>query len=300
MPTSISTPHATSQRRPTGRARALLRRAGRVLLGLTIALVALGGNGLVDRAAAAVGDRRAYPPPGRLVDVGGFRLHLLEMGREHGGPAVVLEAGLVSFSPNWHWVQTELAATTRVVAYDRAGLGWSDPSPRPRDVRTIAAELHAALRAASVAPPYLLAGHSFGGLPARAFADRYPDEVAGLVLADASHPDQWARWPTPPADLLLAAARQVTSWLAWFGLLRLVDPSAAISAGLPPRQVGELRAHRPAQRGGDGARPAAGLASGEPGAGQRRARWTREMDLLPSDQKAGGSSPSEGIPRRTK
>jgi pimeloyl-ACP methyl ester carboxylesterase len=131
---------------------------------------------------------------------------------------------------------------SRVVAYDRAGLGWSDPGPAPRDARRIADELRAALRAAGIPPPYVLAGHSFGGLPARAFADLYPDEVVGLVLADASHPDQWARWPTRHADLMIAAAQQVTSWLARLGLMRLVDVSAAISAGLPPRQVGELRA----------------------------------------------------------
>jgi pimeloyl-ACP methyl ester carboxylesterase len=147
-----------------------------------------------------------------------------------------------SFSANWHWVQRDLDATLRVVAYDRAGLGWSDPSPRPRDARTIAEELHEALHAAGVSGPYVLAGHSFGGLPVRAFAALYPEETAGLVLVDASHPDQWERWPVRRADRMIAISQRVCAALATIGLLRIVDLSASISAGLPPRQVAELRA----------------------------------------------------------
>ena len=113
-------------------------------------------------------------------------MHLLVRGPESGGPTVVLEAGMGSFSPNWYWVQQQHAPTVRSVAYDRAGLGSSRPSRHPRDAQAIAIELHDAFRQADIGPPYVLAGHSFGGLPVRAFADLYPELTAGLVLVDAS------------------------------------------------------------------------------------------------------------------
>jgi pimeloyl-ACP methyl ester carboxylesterase len=175
------------------------------------------------------------------VEVGGRRLHLNVTGPRDGSPTVVLEAGLGSFSANWYWVQSALTPTTRVVSYDRAGLGWSEPGPLPRDAGRIAAELHTALHARRVAPPYVLVGHSFGGLPVRMFADRYPGEVAGMVLADTSHPDQWVRWPTPQANRLLAGSQWITAFLAWFGLLRVFDLSRTVVAGLPPRPATELR-----------------------------------------------------------
>ncbi|MEP6648780.1 MAG: alpha/beta fold hydrolase [Lapillicoccus sp.] len=173
--------------------------------------------------------------------MGGYRLHLNVTG-SGPGPTIVLEAGMGSFSANWHWVQTQLATTMRVVSYDRAGLGWSERGHRPRDAASIARELHSALRAAGVAGPYVLAGHSFGGLPVRAFVTLFPDETAGLVLVDASHPDQWLRWPVRHADRMIVVSQRITAVLAQVGLLRLIDLSEAISTGLPDRQVAELRA----------------------------------------------------------
>src|SRR4029453_13252470 len=132
------------------------------------------GTVLASAAAAqqmmTVRDRRRFPPPGLLVQVDGHPMHLQVRGPDSGRPTVVLEAGMGSFSPNWHWVQSELAPTVRSVAYDRAGLGWSRRSPRQRDAQTIAMELREALREAGLEPPYVLAGHSFGGLAVRAFA----------------------------------------------------------------------------------------------------------------------------------
>ena len=206
------------------------------------ALLAIGCGGAATQAIATHRDQRAFPAPGRLVDVGGHRLHLQVAGEDRGRPTVVLEGGMGSFSSNWYWVQTELAGTTRVIAYDRAGLGWSDRGPRPRDAWRIADELHTALQQADIDGPFVLVGHSFGGLPVRAFADRYRDEVSGIVLADASHPDQWVRWPTPQADRILVTSQRVTAGLAWLGLLRALDLSAPISRGLPARQRAELRA----------------------------------------------------------
>jgi pimeloyl-ACP methyl ester carboxylesterase len=103
-------------------------------------------------------------------------------------------------------------------------------------------ELRSALRQAGVEPPYVLAGHSFGGIPIRAFADLYLDLTAGLVLVDASNPDQWVRWPTPHADQILEMSQRIVGWLGWFGLLRALNLSRQISAGLPTRQAAELRA----------------------------------------------------------
>ena len=192
--------------------------------------------------ALTVRDRRRYPPPGLLINVDGHPMHLQVRGPDTDGPTVVLEAGMGSFSPNWYWVQRELASKIRTVAYDRAGLGWSRRSRQPRDAQAIAVELRDALSKAGIEPPYVLAGHSFGGLPIRAFADLYPDLTAGLILVDASHPDQWARWPTPHADRILEVSQKILGWLGWFGLLRALHLARGISAGLPARQAAELRA----------------------------------------------------------
>ena len=207
------------------------------LLGAT----ALGSAAAVQQALT-VRDRRRYPAPGLLVHVDGRQMHLQVRGADSAGPTVVLEAGMGSFSPNWHWVQEELAPGVRSVSYDRAGLGWSRRSRHPRDAQSIATELRDVLREAAVEPPYVLAGHSFGGLPVRAFADLYPQLTAGLVLVDASHPDQWVRWPTPHADRILEVSQRIVGWLGWLGVLRALNLSRGISAGLPARQAGEIRA----------------------------------------------------------
>ncbi len=135
----------------------------------------------------AAGRQKEPAPPGRLVDVGGYRLHVNCTGR--GGPAVVLIAGAGDFSFDWGLVQPGLSRFARVCSYDRAGLAWSDPGPTPRTMLQDAAELHALLGAAGVRPPYVLVGHSIGGLIARVYAERYPRETAALVLVDPTHED---------------------------------------------------------------------------------------------------------------
>jgi pimeloyl-ACP methyl ester carboxylesterase len=210
-------------------------------VGLGAATLGVVGLGAMVQVWSTRQDEQRYPPPGILVDVGGHRLHL-DIRGDGPGPTVVLEAGMGSFSPNWYWVQTELAPEMRVVAYDRSGLGWSERGTSPRDAETLATELHTALLAAGVAGPYVLAGHSFGGLPVRAFAQLYPGETAGLVLVDASNPDQWVRWPVRNADRMIVTSQRVTAVLARVGLLRVVDLSRAVSAGLPDRAAAELRA----------------------------------------------------------
>jgi len=206
-----------------------------------LAVAAMGSAAAVQQVLT-VRDRRRYPAPGLLVHVDGRQIHLQVRGADSDGPTVVLEAGMGSFSPNWYWVQEELAPVVRSVSYDRAGLGWSRRSRRPRDAQTVAMELRDALRGAAIEPPYVLAGHSFGGLPVRAFADLYPDLTAGLVLVDASHPDQWVRWPTPHADRMLEVSQRIFGWLGWLGVLRALNLSRGITPGLPARHAAELRA----------------------------------------------------------
>jgi pimeloyl-ACP methyl ester carboxylesterase len=174
---------------------------GRVLLGLLALLVGLAATGASYQAIATANDQRTFPLPGQLVDVGGYRLHLQCRGTAHpGSPTVILEAGAGLASPSWAWVQSAVATTTRVCAYDRAGLGWSDPGPTPRDARQVAHELHTLLERAAIAGPYVLVGHSLGGMYVRVYAAQYPDEVVGLVLVDASHPDQLTRAPATKAE----------------------------------------------------------------------------------------------------
>jgi pimeloyl-ACP methyl ester carboxylesterase len=130
------------------------------------------------------------PPPGKLVDVGGWRLHLNCTGSNKGrGPTVVLEAGAGDFSFDWSLVQPGVSSFTRVCSYDRAGNAWSDLGPRPRSMKQIAYELHTVLEKSGNHGPYVLVGQSIGGLLMRTFAGLYPKEVAGMVLVDSTHED---------------------------------------------------------------------------------------------------------------
>jgi pimeloyl-ACP methyl ester carboxylesterase len=139
-------------------------------------------------------DSRLHPPPGRLIDLGTHRLHLLEAG--HGSPTIVLEAGLMSTMLSWSEIQRTLAKSYRVVSYDRAGLGWSDSGPMPRTAERMVEELHTLLERAQIPPPYVLVGHSFGGLTMPLFAAHYPRETAGVVLVDPVVPAEW----NPPSE----------------------------------------------------------------------------------------------------
>jgi pimeloyl-ACP methyl ester carboxylesterase len=168
-------------------------------------------------------DRRNHPPPGRLVDVGTHRLHLLESGRGNG-PTVVFESGLMSTVLSWKEIADDLSRSFHIVRYDRAGLGWSDRGPMPRTAEQIAQELHALLERSAVPPPYILVGHSFGGLTMPVFAKRFPQVVAGMVLLDAVAPSEWSPPPERDRKLVSTGAKvcRRASLLARFGLLRLV------------------------------------------------------------------------------
>jgi len=159
-----------------------------MLVILVLALVTLAA-GTVAKSNLA----KQYPAPGQLVDVGGYKLHINCTGE--GSPTVILEAGWADYSATWIYVQPEVAKTTRVCSYDRAGYGWSDPSPYPRTVNWRVEELHTLLVNASVQGPYVLVGHSLGGMLARVYAHNYPDEVIGMVLVDSEHEEQYDRLP---------------------------------------------------------------------------------------------------------
>ena len=153
--------------------------------------------------------------PGRLVDIGGYRLHIYCVGE--GAPTIVFDSGVGGFSLEWSRVQKALATRTRVCAYDRAGYGWSDLGPLPRTSERITRELHTLLERAGVAGPYIVAGHSFGGYNAQLFATNYPDETAGLVLIDSSHPEQIERLPGPKPGTTRRARPGSNSYVvSWF------------------------------------------------------------------------------------
>ena len=153
--------------------------------------------------------------PGRLVDIGGFRLHIYCTGE--GAPAIIFDSGVGGFSLEWSRIQKALASRTRVCSYDRAGYGWSDLGPLPRTSERITRELHTLLLKAGVAGPYIIAGHSFGGYNAQLFARNYPDETAGLVLIDSSHPEQIERLPGPKPGAARRARPGPNSYVvSWF------------------------------------------------------------------------------------
>lgn len=133
-------------------------------------------------------DQPMPEPPGRLIKVDGHRMHLHASGQGH--PTVLLEAGLLGWSLQLRALHQALAPTTRVCTYDRAGYGWSERGPAPRTLIQIVTELETLLQAAEEDGPYLLAGHSLGGLAMLMFAQAHPDDVAGVVLIDSAHPGQ--------------------------------------------------------------------------------------------------------------
>jgi pimeloyl-ACP methyl ester carboxylesterase len=210
--------------------------------GIVIALVAgLILAGASYEAVAAGGDAKAYPPPGQLVDVGGYRLHIQCMGS--GSPTVVLDAGLGGTSLDWNLVQGDLSQTTRVCAYDRAGLGWSEAGPQPRTPDRIAQELYTLLNNAGIEGPYVLVGHSLGGKNIRMFALQHPDLVAGMVLVDAR--SEFVDKQTSPAEAqgfqeMMAAQENLKGLLRRVGLIRLFGASFWSTPGMSEKISTEM------------------------------------------------------------
>jgi pimeloyl-ACP methyl ester carboxylesterase len=197
--------------RKSSRKRSCLKWLGLVVGIAAALLLALVGLIWIRGSRAQAQLRAKYPPRGEMVEVGGYRMHIYCQGS--GSPAVILDAGLGDFSPIWDLVQPEVAQSARVCAYDRAGLGWSERGPNSRTVQNIVDELHALLAEAAIEGPYVLVGHSMGGLYVRAYAFEYPDEVAGMVLVDAPHEEQRSRYSEAFSEAQQGLWNQMTGLL---------------------------------------------------------------------------------------
>lgn len=197
-------------------------------LGIIVSVcVALLITGAIYQGIAMANDKTNYPPPGELIDINSHQMHLYCVGT--GSPTVVLESGLGETHLNWSAVQAEVALITRVCSYDRPGFGWSDPTDDVSYSPDVATTLHTLLSTAGETGPYILIGHSYGGIHVRSFAYQYPDDVSGIVLVDSSHEQQRANDSDEGNSPLI----QLCSSIAPFGLIRILN-LAESQAGANP------------------------------------------------------------------
>ena len=211
------------------------RRVQRRLLQAAAIVIFLVLAGATYQGVATALERREFPHPGRLVDVGGHQLHLYCTGE--GRPTVVLEAPAAGMSAAWAWIQPQIAATTRVCSYDRAGLGWSEAGDAPFDPAAVPAQLQALVERANERGPFVLAGQGLGAALARLDVERFGADAVALVAID------------PPAAVVNASQRARTTrlvafspWLARTGVLRATKMLSAGAFGLPDPWDGALRA----------------------------------------------------------
>ncbi|HEU5457699.1 MAG TPA: alpha/beta hydrolase [Terracidiphilus sp.] len=228
------------------------------LLWIPLGLTALVAAGFLYQWFGAHVDRWRYAGSGRLVDIGGRRrLYLLEKGT--GGPTVLFEAGIAATNLNWFHVQETVSRFAATASYDRGGLGWSSPCRTARTPSNIAEELHELMQEANLKPPYVLVGHSFGGLVMRRFALSYPQEVASVILVDPMRCEEWP--PLDPAkQATLDRGIKLSAFaipIARFGLARLAVTSLLCRSG--------RIAERLAGAAGDGGKHVLGRIKGEVG-----------------------------------
>ena len=196
-------------------------------------------------------DFNRFQPPGQLIDVGGHRLYLLCMGeRRSGRPTVILEAGHSDWSHCWQKIQPEIARFARVIVYDRAGFGWSDPGPFPRSPVRLVTELHDLLLRAGECGPYVFVGHSLGAALGRLFTGLYPGEVVGMVWVDSAHEQMQKNipfWETAYQGMVISG--HLGAFLARAGLVHRFGRKLMIAA-TPSAQTPEDRAVLVAQMSG--------------------------------------------------
>jgi len=221
----------------------LLNGAKKFFMGLLVFLFVLSITGIIYQTAATEADKKNFTPPGNLIDVGGFKMHIDCVGA--GSLTVILEAMSGGFSSYWAWVQPDVAKQVRVCAYDRAGFGWSENDSVPESPQRTAQNLHTLLTNAGIAGPYVMVGHSKGGLYVREYAALYPQEVSGMVLLDSSHPDQFVRYP----EMLKSDTAMLSNMPLVLTLLRLGVGHAYFALGgeadfanLPQQQHDEIAA----------------------------------------------------------
>lgn len=210
-----------------------MKKQFKIVMGVVSLTLIIGG---LSEKIAENRTRSIFPPPGQLVNVRGHNLHVYVTGERNNDPTVLMESGQGAFSVGWTHIQDELtAAGYQVVSYDRPGYGWSEPVSDPLDIQSAAQEFRMALDHLGIAPPYVVVGHSLGGLFASSFAVQYADDVSGIVLVDPTPPTLYDN--LPPSFLeRMDATNSMMRWLQYashVGVLRLFNPLGAMMDGLP-------------------------------------------------------------------
>jgi pimeloyl-ACP methyl ester carboxylesterase len=217
-------------------------------IGILIAAIII--LGISFQTIASEIDRRSYMPPGDMIDVDGHQMHLYCTGE--GSPTIILEAGAYSFSPQWYWVQQQLEPNHRVCSYDRAGNGWSEPVEGMRDGLTLVRELHSLLQQADIEGPFVMVGHSLGGVLATIYAAEYPDDVLGLVVVDSAVPRRWADYAEFEQFLTdFPNPYMLMTLLTRVGVIRLILPPEFQSYGYPAEITAVLTAFKATPQGVD-------------------------------------------------
>ncbi|MGA2216538.1 MAG: alpha/beta hydrolase [Terracidiphilus sp.] len=226
-----------------------------VLLAL-IACAAVVSAGFLYQAIGARRDRRLYASSGRWIDIG-HKCSLYVMEKGSGGPTVLFESGIGATNLNWFHIQGIVSRFTSTASYDRSGLGWSSPCRTARTPGNVAVELHAMLQGAGIKPPYVLVGHSFGGLVMRRYTLLYPEDVASVLLVDPMRCEEWPPL-NPSKQSELDRGKRLSRYaipIARFGLARLAVTSLLCHSGKV--------AHRLSSVAGDGARHVIGRVQDE-------------------------------------